>query len=109
MSTKAPLIELTEGERAILVSVETDDAIRPYAIEELTALTETAGASVVGEFYQKRDHPDADGYWEAVRWQSDHVERGRELSAPPDDPLTVVTKANVDEFGKNWDKWLAKK
>ena len=24
------------------------------------------------------------------------------------DPLTEVTKANVDEFAKNWDKWLAK-
>jgi ribose transport system substrate-binding protein len=32
--------------------------------------------------------------------------------APPDpiviDPLTKVTKENVDEFGKNWDKWLGK-
>ena len=25
------------------------------------------------------------------------------------DPLTRVTKENVDEFGKNWDKWLGKK
>ena len=25
------------------------------------------------------------------------------------DPLTKVTKDNVDEFGKNWDKWLGKK
>jgi len=24
------------------------------------------------------------------------------------DPLTRVTKENVDEFGKNWEKWLAK-
>lgn len=24
------------------------------------------------------------------------------------DPLTEVTKANVDSFGKNWEKWLAK-
>ena len=22
------------------------------------------------------------------------------------DPLTEVTKANVEEFSKNWDKWL---
>jgi GTP-binding protein HflX len=57
--SKQPMIELTEGERAILVSVEPDQEMRPYALEELTALTETAGASVVGEFYQKRDRPDA--------------------------------------------------
>lgn len=25
------------------------------------------------------------------------------------DPLQLVTKANVDEFGKNWEKWLGKK
>lgn len=25
------------------------------------------------------------------------------------DPLTKVTKANVEEFGKNWEKWLGKK
>ena len=25
------------------------------------------------------------------------------------DPLTEVTKANVDEYAKNWDKWLGKK
>jgi ribose transport system substrate-binding protein len=24
------------------------------------------------------------------------------------DPLTPVSKANVDEFGKNWEKWLGK-
>ena len=24
------------------------------------------------------------------------------------DPLTEVTAANVDAFGKNWEKWLAK-
>ena len=24
------------------------------------------------------------------------------------DPLTVVTKENVDSYGKNWEKWLAK-
>jgi ribose transport system substrate-binding protein len=33
-----------------------------------------------------------------------HVESEREI-----DPLTKVTKANVDEFAKNWDKWLGSK
>lgn len=53
------MIELTDVERAVLVSVEPDTGLRPYAIEELTALTETAGAEVVGEFFQNRDRPDA--------------------------------------------------
>jgi GTP-binding protein HflX len=50
--------EIQDKERAVLVSVEPDEALRPYALEELTALTETAGAEVVGEFYQRRDRPD---------------------------------------------------
>ena len=51
-----------EVERAILVSVEPDEELRPYAIEELTALAETAGAVVVGEFYQRRQRPDPAHY-----------------------------------------------
>ncbi len=50
--------EITEIEKAILVFVEPDQEMLPYAKEELIALTETAGAAVVGEFYQKRDRPD---------------------------------------------------
>ncbi len=50
--------DITEIEKAILVFVEPDVELKPYAREELIALTETAGASVVGEFYQKRDRPD---------------------------------------------------
>src|SRR5580692_7264609 len=50
--------DILERERAILVSVEPDAEMRPYAREELVALTETAGADIVGEFYQKRDNPD---------------------------------------------------
>jgi GTP-binding protein HflX len=52
------LHEVTDQERAILVSVEPDEALRPYALEELTALAQTAGAEVVSEFYQRRDRPD---------------------------------------------------
>ena len=54
--------ELGDTERAILVSVEPDETLRPYAIEELTALAETAGAVVVGEFHQKRQRPDPAHY-----------------------------------------------
>ena len=54
--------ENNEVERAILVSVEPDEELRPYAIEELTALAETAGAVVVGEFYQRRQRPDPAHY-----------------------------------------------
>lgn len=41
------------------------------------------------------DDPEAAGYREALRWQSDHVERGRSLDEPPTDPLTVVTPHRI--------------
>ncbi|HLH80230.1 MAG TPA: GTPase HflX [Chthonomonas sp.] len=53
------LIASNELERAVLVSVEPDEALRPYALAELAALARTAGAEVVGEFYQRRLRPDA--------------------------------------------------
>ena len=50
--------EIDHKERALLVLIEPEEGMRPYALEELTALTETAGAEIVGDFYQKRDRPD---------------------------------------------------
>lgn len=43
----------------------------------------------------ERDHRDADGYWEAARWQSDHVERGQDIDQPPTDPLTIITPHRI--------------
>jgi general stress protein 26 len=43
----------------------------------------------------EREHPEADGYWEAFRWQSDHAERGRSLDQPPTDPLTIITPHRI--------------
>jgi len=40
-------------------------------------------------------HPAAASYWEAFRWQSDHVERGRSLDEPPSDPLTIITPDRI--------------
>lgn len=62
MSKPSSLQDITERERAILVSVEQDAVMKPYAVEELTALAETAGADVVGEFHQRRDTPDPRTY-----------------------------------------------
>jgi general stress protein 26 len=49
----------------------------------------------------QRDDPDAEGYWEAFRWQSDHVELGRSLSEPPTDPMTVVTPERI-VYTEHW-------
>ncbi|KGN32624.1 pyridoxamine 5'-phosphate oxidase [Knoellia sinensis KCTC 19936] len=43
----------------------------------------------------ERDDPEVDAYWEAMRWQSDHVERGLALDDPPRDPLTIITPRRI--------------
>ncbi|WP_029251597.1 pyridoxamine 5'-phosphate oxidase family protein [Paraoerskovia marina] len=48
-----------------------------------------------------RDEPEAEAYWEAFRWQSDHVERGRDVADPPADPLTVVTPERI-VYTEHW-------
>lgn len=49
----------------------------------------------------ERDDPEAEAYWAAFRWQSDHVESGRPLSEPPTDPLTVITPARI-VYTEHW-------
>jgi len=48
-----------------------------------------------------RDDAAADPYWEAFRWQSDHVERSRSLEEPPTDPLTIVSPERI-VYTENW-------
>lgn len=45
--------------------------------------------------------PEVIPYWEAFRWQSDHVERGRPLAEPPTDPLTVITPSRIT-YTEHW-------
>lgn len=59
---RSKMIDTEDNERVLLALVEADEALRPYAVEELTALVDTAGAVVVGEFFQKRRTPDAAYY-----------------------------------------------
>ena len=58
MTRSAALHEIDTSERAVLVLIEPEEAMRPYALEELTALAETAGAVIAGDFYQRRQRPD---------------------------------------------------
>jgi general stress protein 26 len=43
----------------------------------------------------ERDDPDAPEYWDAIRWQSDHFERGRSLDEPPTDPITIIAPERI--------------
>ncbi len=51
-----------EVERVVLVCVETDETAEKYAVEELTALAETAGAQVVEVLHRHRKETDPATY-----------------------------------------------
>jgi len=99
MSRVSASQEITVRERAILVSVEPDAAMRPYAHDELVALTETAGADVVGEFYQKRDNPDPRyfiGPGKALELQAGVLDSAANLVIV-DSELTPAQARNLEE------------
>ncbi|TNM41150.1 pyridoxamine 5'-phosphate oxidase family protein [Nocardioides albidus] len=79
-----------------------DPRVSAGIVAPLVGQASSRGAQLFGTARTlERDHPDADGYWEAVRWQSDHVERGRSLDDPPADPLTVITPDRI-VYTEHW-------
>ncbi|HLV79109.1 MAG TPA: GTPase HflX [Chthonomonadaceae bacterium] len=94
--------EVNDSERAVLVSVEPDEEIRPYAQQELTALAETAGAEVVGEFYQRRDRPDPAYYIGPGKTQDlfAGVQDARANLVIVDSELSPVQARNLEEAVK---------
>ncbi|MGL5862670.1 MAG: pyridoxamine 5'-phosphate oxidase family protein [Phycicoccus sp.] len=68
----------------------------------LVGRASSRGAQVFGTARTlERGDSGADAYWEAMRWQSDHVERGRSLDDPPADPLTVLTPSRI-VYTEHW-------
>ncbi|MBM7519659.1 pyridoxamine 5'-phosphate oxidase family protein [Nocardioides nitrophenolicus] len=79
-----------------------DPRVSAGIVAPLVGQASSRGAQLFGTARTlDRDHPDADAYWEAVRWQSDHVERGRSLDEPPTDPLTVITPDRI-VYTEHW-------
>lgn len=73
-----------------------DPRVSAAIFAPLVSQVSSRGAQLFGTARTiERDHRDADGYWEAVRWQSDHVERGRDIDQPPTDPLTIITPQRI--------------
>jgi general stress protein 26 len=73
-----------------------DPRVSAGIVAPLVGQASSRGAQIFGLARTlERDDPAADAYWEAFRWQSDHVERGRSISEPPHDPLTVITPNRI--------------
>lgn len=60
---KMEMYEISNNpERALLISVDTGEFDAESSLKELSLLTESAGAEVVGEIMQKREAPDSAAY-----------------------------------------------
>ncbi|MEJ7648901.1 MAG: pyridoxamine 5'-phosphate oxidase family protein [Nakamurella sp.] len=83
-------------------NLQRDPRVGAGIVSPLAGLASSRGAQLFGTARTiPREHPDADSYWDAVRWQSEHVERGRPLSEPPADPLTIITPARI-VYTEHW-------
>ena len=49
----------------------------------------------------ERHDPQAEPFWEAFRWQSDHAEQGRAFDEPPTNPLTIITPSRI-VYTEHW-------
>lgn len=68
----------------------------------LVGLASSRGAQLFGTARTiERDDPEAEAYWEAFRWQSDHVEAGRSIDEPPTDPLTIIRPERI-VYTEHW-------
>jgi len=68
----------------------------------LVGLASSRGAQLFGAArVLDPDHPDRARYWAAFRWESEHAERGRLLSEPPQDTLVVV-EADRIVYTEHW-------
>lgn len=73
-----------------------DPRVSAGVVAPLVGQASSRGAQLFGTARTlERDDPEAEDYWEAFRWQSDHVEQGRSLDDPPTDPLTVITPSRI--------------
>lgn len=79
-----------------------DPRVSVGIVAPLVGQASSRGAQIFGTARTlERDDPAADRYWDAVRWQADHVERGRSLDDPPTDPLTVITPTRI-VYTEHW-------
>lgn len=73
-----------------------DPRVSAAIFAPLVGQASSRGAQLFGQARTlERDDAEAESYWEAFRWQSDHVEQGRPIDEPPQDPLTIITPSRI--------------
>jgi nitroimidazol reductase NimA-like FMN-containing flavoprotein (pyridoxamine 5'-phosphate oxidase superfamily) len=83
-------------------NIAADPRVCVAVFAPLVGLASSRGAQIFGTAkVLDAGHPDRASYWPAFRWENEHVERGRSLSEPPDDPLVVVEAQRI-VYTEHW-------
>lgn len=83
-------------------NIATDPRVSVGVFAPLVGLASSRGAQVFGTArVLGPEHPDRAHHWAAFRWESEHAERGRSLSEPPEDPLVVI-EADRIVYTEHW-------
>lgn len=79
-----------------------DPRVSAGIVAPLVGQASSRGLQVFGTAQTlERDDPEVERYWEAMRWQSDHAERGNLLVHAPTDPLTIITPHRI-LYAEQW-------
>jgi hypothetical protein len=85
-----------------MLNIASDPRVSIGLFAPLVGQASSRGAQLFGSArVLEPDDADRPGYWEAVRWQSDHVERSRRLDEPPLGPLVVVEAVRI-VYTEHW-------
>lgn len=73
-----------------------DPRVSAGIVAPLVGQASSRGAQMFGTARTlERDDPNVEQYWEAFRWQSEHIERGRSIDKSPTSPLTIITPSRI--------------
>jgi pyridoxamine 5'-phosphate oxidase-like protein len=86
-----------------LRNIAADPRVSVGIFAPLVGPASSRGAQLFGmERVLAADDDEAYGYyWPAYRWQSDHVERSRDLAEPPTGPLVVIEAQRI-VYTEHW-------
>jgi nitroimidazol reductase NimA-like FMN-containing flavoprotein (pyridoxamine 5'-phosphate oxidase superfamily) len=83
-------------------NIAADPRVSVGIFAPLVGLASSRGAQLFGTAkVLDPEHPDRAHYWEAFRWENEHVERGRPLSEPPEDTLVVIEAERI-VYTEHW-------
>jgi nitroimidazol reductase NimA-like FMN-containing flavoprotein (pyridoxamine 5'-phosphate oxidase superfamily) len=83
-------------------NIAADPRVSVGVFAPLVGLASSRGAQLFGVARVLHPHDSERArYWEAFRWESEHVERGRSLSEPPQDTLVVVEPDRI-VYTEHW-------